>query len=77
MPSLKPLDFSRNLIPLLSLRFHNRDRRFGWPYCKSPITREHVLEVRVAPLVMKGSSAIGDCVNPQPWTPSSRSIPVI
>jgi hypothetical protein len=50
MPSLEPLDFSRNLISLLSLRFDNQVGRVDWPSSKSPITRENLLEVRVAPL---------------------------
>jgi hypothetical protein len=52
MPSLEPLDFSRNLISLLSLRFHNQVRRCAWPSSKSPMTRKNILEVRAAPLVM-------------------------
>src|SRR5580700_5258077 len=50
-PVLSPLDFSRNLISLLSLRFHNQGRRLGCPSSKSPITGENLLEARVVPLV--------------------------
>src|SRR5580704_6122169 len=58
-PVLSPLDFSRNLISLLSLRLHNQRRRLGCPSSKSPITGENLLEARVVPLVIDGPRRSG------------------